>query len=83
MSGLKVCAKQCDQCLFSKDRIVSSNRMKDILNDCRRQDTHFVCHKSSMEGGSVCCKGFYDTQTSNLIRIMQRLNGIEFVEVPA
>lgn len=77
---LKVCEGKCDQCLFSENRIVSGKRMKEILNDCRRQDAHFTCHKASIEGKDVCCRGFYDTQTSNLIRIMQRLNGIQFVD---
>ena len=76
----QVCEKPCDQCLFSKDRIVSAARVREILKDCKQQDTHFVCHKASIAGREVCCRTFYDTKTSNLIRIMQRLNGIRFVD---
>jgi len=75
----KVKTECCNQCLFSKDRIVSGERMKEILRDCRKNDSHFICHKSSIEGGNDCCRGFYDTQDANIIRIAQRLNCVEFV----
>ncbi len=77
---MKVCEKPCDQCLFSKDRIVSAARVREVLADCKRNDSYFICHKASIAGGDVCCRTFYDTRTSNLIRIMQRLNGIKFVD---
>ena len=70
----------CNQCLFSKDKIVSNERRKDILNDCRKSDTHFICHKATIEGKDICCKAFYDNQTSNLIRISQRMNMVKFVD---
>ena len=70
---LKVCSQKCDQCLFSGNRIVSKKRMKDILQECKQSDSHFVCHKTK----DTVCSGFYETQSTNLIRIMQRLNGIE------
>lgn len=76
---LKVCEKQCDQCLFSKNRIVSGRRMKEILTDCIRNDSHFVCHKGTIENENIVCRGFYDNYSTNLIRIMGRLNGITFI----
>lgn len=79
----KVYEKRCDQCLFSKDRIVSAARRVEILRECVGKDTHFICHKASLNGENVCCRGFFDSQTSNLIRIMGRLNAIEFVPLPA
>ena len=69
----------CGQCLFGKDKIVSNQRRKEILNDCRRDDAHFICHKASAENKDICCKGFYDSQTSNMIRISQRLGMVRFV----
>lgn len=70
----------CGQCLFSKDKIVSNKRRQSILNDCRSNDNHFICHKATIEGKDVCCRSFYDTQTSNLIRISLRLGMVEFVD---
>lgn len=79
-----VCEKQCDQCLFTPNRVVSKARMAQILRNCRAKDIHFVCHKGSMSGNDeLCCRGFFDTQTSNLMRIAQRLNAVRFVPVPS
>ena len=82
MSGFEVCEKQCDQCLFSPGRIVSKARMADILRKCRCEDSHFQCHKGSIAGRDVCCRGFFDTQTSQMIRIAGRLGMIRFVPIP-
>lgn len=75
MSKLKVCANQCSQCLFSKERVVSAKRKTEILKNCRESDSYFVCHKTD----EAVCSGFYQKFSTNLIRIMQRLNGIEFI----
>ena len=75
----KVKKECCNQCLFSKDKIVSNKRRQEILKGCRERDNHFICHKASIDSKDICCRGFYDNQTSNLIRIMGRLNAIEFV----
>jgi hypothetical protein len=83
MSGFKVCERECSQCLFSSNRIVSSTRMAEVLRDCQRKDTHFVCHKASIEGENVACRGWYDRFSSNLSRIAGRLGVIEFVDVEA
>jgi len=72
--------KCCGQCLFSKNKIVSGARKTDVLKGCAESDAHFICHKASMKGKDICCKGFYDTQTSNMIRISQRMGWINFVD---
>lgn len=79
---LEVMQSKCDQCLFSKERIVDKKRMAQILNDCRKNDSYFICHKSTIEGGSACCSAFYETQNCNLIRIAQRLGAVKFVATP-
>lgn len=76
----KVCEGACDQCLFSKDRIVSAGRVREILAECARDDTHFICHKASIADRDVCCRAFYDTRDSQMIHIAGRLNMIEFVD---
>jgi hypothetical protein len=77
---MEVKKERCPECLFSKDKIVSNSRRKDLLEECERNDTHFVCHKSSINGGEACCKGFYDTYSTNMLRISQRLRMIEFID---
>jgi hypothetical protein len=88
--GFKVCAERCDQCLFSKQAIVDNARRRQVLADCARRDTHFVCHKhgvgddEELHGEDVCCRGFYDRDpmATNLMRIAARLGVVEFVEEP-
>lgn len=71
----KVTKERCSECLYSKDKIVSNARRKQLLSDIKKADSHFVCHKED----DVCCRGFYDSGTSNMIRISQRLGMVEFV----
>lgn len=82
--GFKVYKQSCQNCLLSPDRIVSPSRAKEIIKDCREEQVHFVCHKSSMDGGKICCKTFYDKlgHVSQLARIAQRLGAVEFVDLP-
>jgi len=75
--SLKVCKEQCDQCLFSKNRIVK--RFKEIVTGCQNKDTHFECHKGTIKGENIVCAGFYNRFTSQMIRIAGRLGMIEFV----
>lgn len=79
----EVCEKKCDQCLFTDKRVVSAARMKQILQECARTDTHFTCHKGSAVGKDLCCRGFYDSGLgSNGIRVSQRMGWIRFVPIP-
>lgn len=81
----KVMEKRCDECLFSKLKLVSNERRKDIIQGCLENDSHLICHKSSIKDqGTVCCRGFYET-FKNRITICQlgdRLGVTEFVPVP-
>lgn len=79
--GFQVCDAECAECLFSPNRIVSASRMREILRDCQEQDTHFICHKSTLQGGNVACRGWFDRYSSNLSRIAERLGAVRFVEV--
>lgn len=67
---------------MSPDAIVSSKARKDIIDKTVKTQSYFICHKASIEGKDVCCKTFYDTlgYKSQLVRIAQRLNCVEFVE---
>jgi hypothetical protein len=88
--SFKVCATRCDQCLFSREAIVGNARRRDVLEQCARNDSHFICHKhgvgseDELDGEDVCCRGFYDRNpgATNLMRIAGRLNMVEFVEFP-
>lgn len=79
---LKVFSKRCNQCLLSKNRIVSKERADSIINQCKKEQRHFICHKATINGEDIMCKGFYDQygEFSQLVSIAERLNAIEFVE---
>lgn len=57
---LEVMEKRCNQCLFSKNKIVSDKRKEEILRDASAKDTYFTCHKASLVNRNVVCKGFND-----------------------
>lgn len=81
---MKVYKEPCKNCLLSKEAIVNPKRKKQIISDCVQSQTHFICHKASIENKDICCKTFFDTlgDYSQLIRIAKRLNCIEFIELP-
>lgn len=79
----KVTKERCSECLFSKEKIVSDRRRSQVLKECVRKDTHFICHKATLRGEEVCCAGFHEAYPhgGQLHRIAQRLNAIVRVEV--
>jgi hypothetical protein len=78
----KVYKNCCRNCLFSSDSIVSPERRKEIVESCVKEQSYFICHKSTMEGINVCCRKYYDKfgHFSQLIRIAERLNLVRFIE---
>lgn len=82
----KVCAHQCNECLFSANRVVSQRRAKQIVTDCLKNDDWFVCHKFSILGLRVCCRGFWDRHKRDVypLRLAQMfISTVQFVVPPA
>lgn len=79
---LDVMKDKCNECLFSESRIVRPGRMADIISECRKKQKYFICHKASMIGSrkEPMCRGFYDTQDTQLIQVATRLNMLRFVD---
>jgi len=80
---MEVQIKQCDECLFSDNKIVSEARKKDVIRTCLKENTYFTCHKATAKNMNVCCKGYWDMYRNkfNLGRIAQRIGGPNFVKV--
>lgn len=76
-----VCAKRCEECLFSKAKIVDDSRRDGILTSCRATGKYFLCHKASMVGKAVVCRGFFDEFPNQACQAAARLGLVEFVEV--
>lgn len=81
---MKVYKECCKNCLLSKNSIVSPERRKEIIEGCAREQNHFICHKASMDDQEILCKTFFDKlgHHSQMVRIAQRLDMIEFVDQP-
>jgi len=80
--GFYVAARRCGECLFSKDKIVSDARRREVLAQCERTGRFFVCHKDPLDGGPpVCCRGFFEARDSVAVEIAKRLNAIVPIEV--
>ena len=78
---MKIMEERCDQCLYGPNKIVSNKRRTEIIREITRKDCHFICHKASIAGLDVACRGDFDQRgCGQLGRIMGRLGAIEFVK---
>jgi hypothetical protein len=78
--GFKVMAERCDQCLYGPNKIVSDAQRKEILATTANQDTHFVCHKGTIAGTDVCCRGDWDSNGGGRLgRLAKHLGIVRFV----
>lgn len=67
-----VCAKRCDQCLFSSNKIVNEQRKDQLLTDCAKTGRYFICHKSKAKT-PVVCRGFFDSVKNVACQVYARL----------
>lgn len=75
-----VMARKCDQCLLTPQRIVSAKRMAEIVRKCRQQDISFICHKASIAGRDIACRGHFDTGVGQMSRIAERLGMVREID---
>lgn len=68
MSELLLASRCCNECLTTKSRIVSGERAAEIVKGCRRDDVHFQCHKGSLAGVNIHCRGVHDLAPSRAYR---------------
>jgi hypothetical protein len=57
---LLLASRRCDQCLTTRNRIVSGERAAEIIRSCRSDGVHFQCHKGSAIGLIVHCRGVHE-----------------------
>lgn len=73
----------CDECLFSQNKIVSDERKAQLLEECWRGGTYFICHKATLKGHAVICHNFLkstDGAGNVAIRVAQRFGFIKYVD---
>jgi hypothetical protein len=79
----KIFTRQCSNCLFSKNRIVSKERAEEIVSNCHSRKSTFTCHKSKRKGkfSDVMCAGFWRNEFSESERSLSVMAGwVTFVE---
>lgn len=77
---LLLAARPCDQCLTTRNRIVPGARAAEIIRDCRARNIHFTCHKGSLLGENIHCRGVHDRYPSLSYRFARAFD-IEIVEL--
>lgn len=75
-----VCEKRCDECLFSKAKLTDDPTKLAILDECRNTGKYFLCHKGTLLGKAVVCRGFFDTEPNQACRVADRLDLVELVD---
>lgn len=80
----QVMKNKCDQCLFSNGRIVSKERMSQILKTCELEQSEFICHKATLAKQEVCCAGFWDRYrpSNRKLRMAEALKIVRYVDGP-
>lgn len=76
--GFRICAERCAECLFSKDKIVSDSRKKEVIQEARQGQGFFICHKTQ----GACCRGLFDAYgySIQLYRIASRLGFVIWID---
>lgn len=76
----RVMKERCAECLFTPGRIVSSQRMADVILECRRKNTHFCCHKGTIENQDVWCHGWWMAmETAEFRAMVEHMHLVEYV----
>jgi len=80
-ASYEVMASPCDQCLTTRRRIVPASRAAELMRQCRDDDVKFICHKASIAGRNVACRGVHDKIGPCRAARMAKAFGIPIVEV--
>jgi hypothetical protein len=55
----EIMSESCNQCLMTKNKIVSDARRKQILSHIEQTDGYFICHKASLAHREIACYGHF------------------------
>lgn len=76
---LHLASKQCDECLFTKNRLVTGERAAAIIRECKQEDKQFICHRGSEAGVNLHCAGMHKLQPSRSYRLAEMI-GIPIIK---
>lgn len=80
MTELLLASRRCRECLVTKGRIVPGSRAAELVVQCRREDVHFVCHKGSLAGLNLHCRGVHEIAPARSYRFA-KAHGIPVREI--
>lgn len=69
MTELLIMSRRCSEYLTTRNRIVSGERAAELIRDCRNRDVHFQCHKGSINGLNVHCRGVHEIAPDRAYRM--------------
>lgn len=75
---MQVCSRKCNQCLFSKDRLVSADQANALIRASLQDGGFFNCHKGSIAGEPLVCNQFWQTyrHKCDTLQLAQRLDAM-------
>jgi len=73
---------RCATCIFRPEGLrLAPGRLPDFVEDHLRQHTVIVCHELYESPTPAACRGFYDLDRSDVLRVAQRLGVLKFQPV--
>lgn len=82
--GLRVFSGPCSTCIFrpGNKMMLQPGRVKGMVEDVVRDDSHTVCHKTLGDRPATLCHGMTKRHPGEGVRIFQRLGAIHLIEPP-
>lgn len=59
---------------------MSGARAADIIEQTKRQNSHFICHKAQIAGFDAACHGHHVLGIGQMSRIAERLGAVEWID---
>ena len=77
-----VCERRCNECLFSTAKIVDDDRKQEVLAEARRNGQPFICHKGTLAGEYLVCRGWFDQADELVVQLARTLGRVVFRPIP-
>jgi hypothetical protein len=65
---LLLASRRCAECLVTKKRVVNGSRAAELVKQCRRDDVHFQCHRGTIAGINLHCRGVHEIAPGRAFR---------------
>lgn len=81
--NIRVCSRRCHTCILGGEdqamvRSLRPGRLRQMVEGSR--EGGIVCHSTFGRGTAALCRGYEEAFGSNLVRVLERLNGLVEVD---